>query len=97
MVDFTAGTGALTVLRVFMFLVPIPLCIAGYIVYKKKYDLYGAKYDNIKAEIEQRRLACDAVGAGEEISAEEASDAITESAAAEVQTEEKAAEEAADK
>lgn len=101
-VDFTAGTGALTVLRVFMFLVPIPLCIAGYIVYKKKYDLYGAKYDNIKAEIEQRRLACDAsvsdgAGVAAEAIAEAAADAITESAAAEVQTEEKAAEETSDK
>ena len=45
----------LTVLRFFMFLIPIPLCIAGLIFYKKKYHLYGEEYDNIKAEIDRRR------------------------------------------
>ena len=53
--DLISG-GALTILRVFMFLVPVPLCIIGYIVYKKKYTLYGERYDKIKAEIDQRRL-----------------------------------------
>lgn len=48
-------TGALDVLRVFMFLAPIPLCIAGFWLYKKKYWLYGKKYDNIKNEIDLRR------------------------------------------
>lgn len=42
-------------LRVFMFLVPIPLMAAGYVIYKRKYTLYGTRYDNIKAEIEARR------------------------------------------
>lgn len=49
-------TGALDILRVFMFLVPIPLLIIGYIVYKKGYNLYGQRYDNIKKEIDMRRL-----------------------------------------
>ncbi|MGN0761673.1 MAG: MFS transporter [Christensenellales bacterium] len=53
--DLISGN-ALTILRVFMFLVPVPLCIIGYIVYKKKYNLYGERYDKIKAEIDQRRL-----------------------------------------
>ena len=35
---------------------PIPLCIIAYIVYKKKYRLYGKTYDDIKAEIDRRRL-----------------------------------------
>ncbi len=51
----TITTGALDVLRVFMFLVPIPLVIAGYIVYKKYYWLFGEKYDKIKKEIDERR------------------------------------------
>lgn len=46
---------ALTILRVFMFLLPIPLCISGLIIYKKKYFLYGAAYDDIKKEIDARR------------------------------------------
>lgn len=46
----------LTVLRVFMFLIPIPLCIIGFIHYKKHYRLYGEEYDNIKKEIDRRRL-----------------------------------------
>lgn len=46
---------SLTILRAFMFLIPIPLCIAGYIIYKKKYWLYGEKYDKIKAEIDAKR------------------------------------------
>lgn len=45
----------LTILRAFMFLTPIPLTIIGYFIYKKKYWLYGEKYDNIKAEIDERR------------------------------------------
>lgn len=47
--------GSLTILRVFMFLIPIPLVIAGYILYRKKFWLYGEKYDEIKAAIDQRR------------------------------------------
>ena len=48
-----------------MFLIPIPICAIGYIVYKKKYNLYGARYDEIKAEIERRRAEAGAVPAGE--------------------------------
>jgi len=51
-----SNSGALVILRAFMFLVPIPLCILGYIIYKKKYTLYGERYDAIKAEIDARRL-----------------------------------------
>ena len=47
---------SLTILRIFMFLMPIPLCIIAFIVYKKKYCLYGKTYDDIKAEIDRRRL-----------------------------------------
>ena len=43
------------VLRVFMFLVPIPLTLAGYLVYKQKYRLYGSRYEDIKREIDRRR------------------------------------------
>lgn len=46
---------SLTVLRAFMFLIPIPLCLGGFFIYKKKYWLYGTKYDDIKAEIDRRR------------------------------------------
>ena len=52
---------ALTILRVFMFLIPIPICAIGYIVYKKKYNLYGTRYDEIKAEIERRRAVAEGV------------------------------------
>lgn len=45
----------LTILRGFMFLTPIPLTIIGYFIYKKKYWLYGEKYDKIKSEIDERR------------------------------------------
>ena len=60
------GTGvlnanSLTILRVFMFLIPIPICAIGYIVYKKKYNLYGARYDEIKAEIERRRALAEGI------------------------------------
>lgn len=48
-------SGSLTVLRGFMFLTPIPLTIIGYLIYKKKYWLYGEKYDKIKEEIDLRR------------------------------------------
>ena len=51
------STDGLTILRAFMFLTPIPLTIIGYFIYKKKYWLYGEKYDEIKAEIDDRRLA----------------------------------------
>lgn len=46
----------LTVLRVFMFLIPIPLCLMGLFYYKKHYHLYGEEYDNIKKEIDRRRI-----------------------------------------
>lgn len=46
---------SLNVLRAFMFLIPIPLCIVGLVLYKKKYFLYGEKYDGIKSEIDRRR------------------------------------------
>ncbi len=46
---------SLTILRAFMFLIPIPLTIIGYFFYKKKYWLYGEKYDEIKATIDERR------------------------------------------
>lgn len=68
---------ALTILRVFMFLIPIPICLLGYIVYKKKYNLYGARYDEIKAEIERRR----AVAAGVEMPEGEAAEAVVAEAA----------------
>ena len=45
----------LTILRAFMFLTPIPLTIVGYVIYNKKYWLYGEKYDKIKKEIDERR------------------------------------------
>jgi len=51
-----SNSGSLVILRAFMFLVPIPLCVIGYIIYKKKYTLYGERYDAIKAEIDARRL-----------------------------------------
>ncbi len=50
-------TGALDILRVFMFLVPIPLVLLGYAVYRKKYRLFGEYYDKIKREIDERRKA----------------------------------------
>jgi len=49
------STGALDILRAFMFLAPIPLCVAGYLVYKKKYRLYGKHYEEIKREVDARR------------------------------------------
>jgi len=49
------STGALDILRLFMFIVPIPLCILGYLVYRKKYTLYGARYEEIKREVDARR------------------------------------------
>ncbi len=58
-VDATAmiNGDALLILRVFMFLIPIPLCILGLIIYRKKYWLYGEKYQKIKAEIDERRAS----------------------------------------
>jgi len=47
--------GALHLLRVFMFLAPIPLCIIGYFVYRRKYWLYGKRYEEIKREVDERR------------------------------------------
>ena len=49
------STGALDILRVFMYLVPIPLCIIGFFVYRKKYWLRGARYEEIKREVDARR------------------------------------------
>ena len=57
----TLTANSLTILRVFMFLIPIPICAIGYIVYKKKYNLYGARYDEIKAEIERRRAFAEGI------------------------------------
>ena len=53
---------ALDIMRVFMFLVPIPLCIIGYFAYRRKYWLYGEKYDEIKQEIEERRTNSENAG-----------------------------------
>ncbi len=52
----TVTSSSLDILRAFMFLVPIPLCLIGYIVYKKKFTLYGERYDQIKKDIEERRI-----------------------------------------
>lgn len=49
------GGNSLTILRAFMFLVPIPLCIVSFITYKKKYWLGGEKYQKVKEEINARR------------------------------------------
>ncbi len=46
---------SLTVLRGFMFLTPIPLALIGFFIYKKKYWLYGEKYDKIKEDIDRYR------------------------------------------
>ncbi len=53
--DEIISEDGLTILRAFMFLTPIPLTIIGYFIYKKKYWLYGEKYDKIKEEIDARR------------------------------------------
>ena len=53
--DNLISAKSMTILRVFMFLIPIPLCILGDVIYKKKYWLFGKKYDDIKAEIDSRR------------------------------------------
>lgn len=74
--DTTTGVlslDALTILRVFMFLIPIPICALGYIVYKKKYNLYGARYDEIKAEIERRRALVAGVAPADEETVSETS------------------------
>lgn len=49
----------MTTLRGIMFLVPVPLMILGYIVYKRKYNLYGEKYENVVKVIEERRAAAE--------------------------------------
>jgi Na+/melibiose symporter-like transporter len=49
------STGALDVLRIFMFLVPIPFCLLGWWIYHKKYWLHGEKYEQVKREAEERR------------------------------------------
>ncbi|MDR2687359.1 MAG: MFS transporter [Oscillospiraceae bacterium] len=50
-------TGALDILRVFMYLAPIPLCVAGFLVWRKKYWLHGERYARIKREVDARREA----------------------------------------
>lgn len=45
----------LLILRVFMFLVPIPLMPIGLAIYKRKYRLNGAFYDEVKRTIDARR------------------------------------------
>lgn len=45
----------MTILRVFMFLIPIPLVVIGYIVYRKKYTLYGKNYEEMYDLLLQRR------------------------------------------
>lgn len=52
--DGEITTNMMTILRVFMFLIPIPLLFAGYLVYKKKYTLYGQQVEDIKAELDKR-------------------------------------------
>ena len=82
MPDFENGgvlnADSLTILRVFMFLIPIPICLIGYIVYKKKYNLYGARYDEIKAEIERRRASVEGVAMpeGETVAEESAVEVV---------------------
>jgi len=49
------SSGALDIFRAFMFLVPIPLCLIGYFIYRKKFWLYGERYEQIKAEVDARR------------------------------------------
>lgn len=47
----------LLIFRVFMFLLPIPLLVIGYIVYKKKYKLVGKKYDEMKESLIEKHEA----------------------------------------
>jgi len=49
------STGALDILRAFMFLVPIPLCVIGFFLYRRKYWLHGERYEEIKREVDARR------------------------------------------
>ncbi len=49
-------TTMMTILRVFMFLIPIPFVVAGYLVYRFKYTLYGEKVEKIKAELDVKHL-----------------------------------------
>lgn len=44
----------LTILRAFMFLMPIPFMVAGGIIYRKKYTLYGDYYVKVKNELDLR-------------------------------------------
>lgn len=92
--DLSTGvlnSDSLTILRVFMFLIPIPICFIGYIVYKKKYNLYGARYDEIKAEIERRRALAEGV------EMPEGDAVVTDAAPAEEKETVNAVEESADK
>lgn len=54
------GEENMTILRAFMFLIPIPLAALGYVSYRKRYWLYGEKYQRIKEEIDKNRLLADA-------------------------------------
>lgn len=56
------GEKNMTILRAFMFLIPIPLAALGYVSYKKRYWLYGEKYQKIKDEIDRNRLENAAAG-----------------------------------
>lgn len=51
----------MTILRVFMFLVPIPFVVAGYLVYRAKYNLYGEKVEKMKAELDAKHLQQESV------------------------------------
>lgn len=44
----------LTILRAFMFLVPVPFMVAGGIIYRKKYTIYGDYYIKVKGELDER-------------------------------------------
>lgn len=53
----TVTENMLIILRAFMFLVPVPFMIFGWIVYRKKYTLYGKRYENVMKEVLARREA----------------------------------------
>lgn len=49
----------MTILRAFMFLVPIPFAVVGGIIYKTKYKLYGDFYKKVKSEIGSKTAVAD--------------------------------------
>lgn len=59
-------TNMLIILRVFMFLLPLPLMPIGLIIYKKKYRLNGDFYNEVKATIERRRKEKEGLVEGED-------------------------------